>query len=55
MIAGGNAVVFAPHPGAAKCTHRTVEIVMKSLLINEFGKIEQLLSKNYTQIGRAHV
>lgn len=42
MIAGGNAVVFAPHPGAAKCTHRTVEIVMKSL--RESGAPDGLIS-----------
>ena len=42
MIAGGNAVVFAPHPGAVRCTHRTVELVMKSL--KESGVPDGLIS-----------
>lgn len=42
MIAGGNAVVFAPHPGAVKCTHRAVEIVMNSL--KESGAPDGLIS-----------
>ncbi len=31
MIAGGNGVVFAPHPGAVKCSLRAVELVTRSL------------------------
>ena len=42
MISGGNAVVFAPHPGAIRCTHRTVELVMKSL--KESGAPDGLIS-----------
>ncbi len=42
MISGGNAVVFAPHPGAVKCTHRAVEIVMQSL--KESGAPDGLIS-----------
>lgn len=42
MISGGNAVVFAPHPGAIRCTHKTVELVMKSL--KESGAPDGLVS-----------
>lgn len=31
MIAGGNGVVFAPHPGAVKCSLRAVELVTEAL------------------------
>ena len=42
MISGGNAIVFAPHPGAVKCTQKAVEIVMKSL--KESGAPDGLVS-----------
>ena len=31
MISGGNAVVFAPHPNAVRCTLKTVEIIADTL------------------------
>lgn len=31
MISGGNAVVFAPHPSAVRCTLKTVEIIAATL------------------------
>ena len=42
MISGGNAAVFAPHPGAVKCTLRTVELISESL--KESGAPDGLVS-----------
>lgn len=42
MISGGNAVVFAPHPGAVNCTQRTIELVTASL--RESGVPDGLVS-----------
>ncbi|HHY36789.1 MAG TPA: aldehyde dehydrogenase EutE [Firmicutes bacterium] len=32
MIAGGNSVVFSPHPGAKKCSLRAVELINEAIL-----------------------
>ena len=32
MIAGGNSVVFSPHPGARKCSLRAVELINEAIL-----------------------
>ena len=42
IISGGNAVVFAPHPGAVNCTQRTIELVTASL--RESGVPDGLVS-----------
>ena len=39
MLSGGNGVVFSPHPGALRCTLRTVELI-RDILAEEGAPVE---------------